>query len=159
MSDCCSGSSCSTAAPESCPACGEKGQAVEKLTIEHMLKTDVAGKLAGDYAFCKTATCDVVYFANTGETFRKQDLRVRVGIKETEDPSPVCYCFDYTRERIFEEINATGESTALPFITDKVKAAACRCETENPSGRCCLGEVKKTIKAGLEARRYETVKQ
>ena len=146
MSDCCSGTSCSTAAPETCPACGEKGQAVEKPTLEHMLKPGVADTLAGDFAFCKTPTCDVVYFANNGVTFRKPDVRVRVGIKETEDPVPVCYCFDYTRARIFDEIQATGESTALPFITDKVKAGACRCETENPSGRCCLGDVKKTVR-------------
>ena len=148
MSDCCSGSSCEIEPRASCPECGEKAQAVPRVTLESLLTEQACERLAGgDYLFCTTPTCPVVYFpAESGPVFAKHDLRVRVGFKETEPPIPVCYCFDYTRERIFAEVEATGESTALPFITAKVKAGKCRCEYENPSGRCCLGEVKKTVK-------------
>jgi len=126
---------------------------VQHQTPAHLLKEPHVSELDENvtYLFCPTRTCDVVYFSNqTKQYFNKPDLQVRVGVKETTPPIPVCYCFDYTRERIFDEIRATGESTALPFITDKVKTGLCECETKNPSGRCCLGEVKKTIKQGKE---------
>ncbi|MFQ5652866.1 MAG: hypothetical protein ACE5IY_23300 [bacterium] len=147
MSDCCSGTSCETSSEAVCRECGQKAQTVQRLTLEHLLKADrVADLRTGDYFFCATPACSVVYFSNeTGQYFGKQDVRVRVGIKETEEPVPVCYCFAYTRKKIFEEVQAAGESTALPFITERVKAGLCRCEIENPSGRCCLGEVKKTV--------------
>lgn len=40
----------------------------------------------------------------------------------------------------------------LAYITDKVKAGECACKIKNPAGRCCLGEVNKTVKEVL--RRY-----
>lgn len=153
MSECCSvpPSQSTDTDPAICRECGQKGRPVLTKTIEHMLFDELKADLqTADYVFCTTPTCEVVYFSNEPQQeFRKPDVRVRVGIKEKEDPIPVCYCFDYTRERIFREIRETGESTALPYIASKVKAGQCRCETENPSGRCCLGEVKKTVKAGL----------
>jgi hypothetical protein len=42
---------------------------------------------------------------------------------------------------IDEEIERTGRSTASRHIRSEVKAGHCRCDLENPSGRCCLGEV------------------
>lgn len=80
----------------------------------------------------------------------KKDIKVRVGIKETENPIPVCYCFGWTSERIFNQIKQLGYSTAVQEISDKVKAGECVCEIKNPSGRCCLGEVNKTVKRGIE---------
>ncbi len=80
----------------------------------------------------------------------KEDVRVRVGIKETEDPIPVCYCFGWTREKIFNQIKEQGFSTAIQEISAKVKAGECACEINNPSGRCCLGEVNKVVKKGME---------
>jgi bacterioferritin-associated ferredoxin len=82
-----------------------------------------------------------VYYGGDGTQFRKDQIRVRVGLKETEDPVQVCYCFGVTERMIREEIRRTGRSTASARIRSEVKAGKCRCEVENPSGRCCLGEV------------------
>lgn len=151
MSQCCSVPQNPETDQAICRECGHKGQSVLRKTLERILKDECRNVLQhADYLFCTSATCQVVYFSNeTQQYFRKGDVRVRVGIKETDDPVPVCYCFDYTRDRIFREIRERGASTALPYITEKVKTGQCQCETENPSGRCCLGEVKKTVKAGL----------
>jgi len=80
----------------------------------------------------------------------KQDVKVRVGIKETEYPVPVCYCFGWTQERIFEQIRQMGYSTAVQEIGAKIKADECACDKKNPSGRCCLGNVHKVVKIGME---------
>lgn len=151
MSQCCSLPK--VVAPNSavCRVCGQKGKAVQRITPEHLLLENQAAKLrAAPYFFCPTSTCEVVYFSNeTRQYFTKKDVRVRVGIKENQDPIPVCYCFDFSREKIFDEIQATGQSAAAAYISEKVRAGECACEIKNPSGRCCLGEVNKTIKEGL----------
>ena len=47
---------------------------------------------------------------------------------------------------IREEIERTGWSTAGERICREVKAGTCECEIRNPSGRCCLGDVRATEK-------------
>jgi hypothetical protein len=43
-----------------------------------------------------------VYFASEGDApvFRREDLLVRVGAKETTDPIPVRYCFGFKRTEV-----------------------------------------------------------
>ncbi len=151
MSDCCDGSECTVPGSALCPDCGQKGKTVQRLTLDNILvPTSVADLQRVEYFFCQTKTCDAVYFTAAGDqTFHKTDLRVRVGIKEREDPVPVCYCFDFTRDDIFEEIRTTGKSRASAYITEQVKAGQCQCEIKNPAGTCCLGEVNRTIKQGM----------
>ena len=71
---------------------------------------------------------------------------MRVGIKETEDPIPLCYCFGYDRKAVRDDVRRTGDTDILRTITQRVKAGECRCEETNPSGGCCLGSVAKAIK-------------
>lgn len=125
-----------------CPQCGREGQPVDQTTVQALLRTEALGEVRSkEYVFCETPTCPVVYSAADGTQFRKEQVRVRVGLKETEDPVPVCYCFGVTERMIHEEIQGTGRSSASARIRAEVKAGNCRCEVENPSGRCCLGEV------------------
>jgi NAD(P)H-nitrite reductase large subunit len=89
----------------------------------------------------------MVYFNNEHASyFRRQDVSVRVGVKETDDPISVCYCFGYTRQMILNEMAHTGHSTTAEKIKAEVKAGNCACEIKNPSGRCCLGDVVEVVK-------------
>lgn len=125
-----------------CRQCGHEGKPVGRITLQALLKPETVGEVNGShYLFCATAHCPVVYYAGDGTQFRKDQIRVRVGLKETEDPVPVCYCFRVTARMICEEIQLTGWASASARIRAEVKAGNCRCEVENPSGRCCLGEV------------------
>ena len=109
------------------------------------------------YYFDATPSCDVVYFSNeAGSYFEKEELSVRVGIKETEAPIPICYCFGHTVESAREELCRTGQSTVADRITEEIQAARCFCETSNPAGTCCLGEVNKSIKAIVEELKVAT---
>ena len=131
-----------------CPVCGKKGNSVERITLEHLLTPEAGTRLkdGGAYRFCETPTCDVVYFSSDGTSlFRKPDITVRVGLKETDDPIPVCYCFGYTERMITEEIRATGRTTIPDQIRAEVKAGNCRCEITNPKGSCCLGDVSRAV--------------
>lgn len=152
MSDCCK----SPEQPERtdlavCKQCAQKGRAVQRVTPESVLLEDRKDRLGpGQYYFCSSPTCGVVYFSNEdGIYFQKADLRVRVGQKETEDPISVCYCFGHTRASVWEEIANTGKSTVEADIKEKVKAGLCACEIKNPQGSCCLGNVGKAVKEGF----------
>lgn len=133
-----------------CPECGKLGKPVQKITLESLVRN--AGKIQKEpYWFCETPVCRMVYFSFEGVSrFHEKDLKVRVGIKETEDPVPLCYCIGWDRKRIRDEIKATGKSTAVVSITKEVKAGNCFCERSNPQGTCCLGNVSKAVKEGMK---------
>lgn len=134
--------------PTTCPACGQQGKTVGRLTLGALLQSDRRPQIPNqqEFCFCKTPTCDVVYFVSDRLLFRKGDLSVRVGLKEPNDPAaPVCYCFGWTPQKIRAEIEATGQSTAIDQIKAQVKAGNCYCEVTNPQGSCCLGNVAKAV--------------
>ncbi len=97
------------------------------------------------FGFCDAPHCDVVYVGTDGTLIRKDRLRTRVGVKETEDPIPVCYCFGLTADQIARDLVANGRSTIRAYIEQQVRAGRCQCEITNPAGRCCLGNVSQVI--------------
>ena len=149
--DCCAMPADQDTASPVCRICGRKAKAVQRSTPGHLLKPKAAERLQDAfYRFCATPACDVVYFSNeTGQYFHKADMRVRVGLKETEDPIPLCYCFGYTAHDVREEILTTGTPTIPEWIRIKVQAGNCRCELENPQGTCCLGYVSRAVKQAM----------
>lgn len=149
--DCCKPKEPSAAESATCKKCNHKGRSVQRITPESLLLSEALAKLDdSQYYYCPSESCDVVYFSNEGDSyFHKSDLSVRVGQKEVDDPVTVCYCFGHTRQSVCEEIRKTGKSTVQADITAKVKAGLCSCETKNPQGSCCLGNVGKAVKAGM----------
>lgn len=98
-----------------------------------------------DFGFCEVPSCDVVYVGADGTLIRKEQMSTRVGIKETENPIPVCYCFEFTAAQIAEDVRQHGCSTIRDYIQEQVRAGRCRCEITNPAGRCCLGNVGRVV--------------
>ncbi len=137
----------------SCPKCGQTGRSVTHETMRHLLKPELLDRMdERNYRFCSTPDCRVVYFAEgVSSIFTTEDLQVRVGLKEREDPIPICYCFGHTVASARDEIARTGRSTVVASITAEIKAGRCACETTNPSGSCCLGDVSNVVKELLKA--------
>jgi hypothetical protein len=131
----------------SCPDCGAASRSVARRTILLMLKSSLLDRVGeGNWRFCARADCRVVYFSEDGDVvFTTDDLRVRVGSKEHDDPIPLCYCFGFDEADVREEIALTGGSTVPQKISALVKQGLCACEARNPSGSCCLGEVIKAV--------------
>lgn len=135
-----------------CPVAGKPGRRVPDITLRSLVRDEHLSALDdGDWFYCDLPDCDVVYFAADGRTLKKDALKVRVGAKEKSAPHPVCYCFGHTVESIHEEIERTGQSSVAASITAKVKAGECSCETLNPKGSCCLGDVNKAVKDAFAA--------
>jgi hypothetical protein len=136
-----------------CPSSNTPGLNVDLITLKALLKSDALRRLDGKaYRFCPDTPCDVVYFdRRTDSVFRRRDLTIRVGQKESKDPIPVCYCFDITMADLRKDIGPRGESAIQAMIAAEVRAGHCACEVRNPQGRCCLGEVSRAVRAALSA--------
>lgn len=130
-----------------CPLCNKEAKSVLSKTLNALLHTDVKETLSclDGFYYCKNSLCKSVYFRND-VVLEQKDLTVMVGIKEEATPALLCYCFEWSKERIQKEFHMTGKSSALEDIKAKMKDPGCSCETLNPSGRCCLVDVTAFIK-------------
>jgi len=134
-----------------CPQCKEKAKGVLSKTLQHIIIDDVKEKLScfEGFYYCKTPSCKVVYFRDT-EILIQKDLKVIVGLKDGANPATTCYCFDWTKEKIYEELQESGTTKALEDIKHKMNTLCCSCEILNPSGGCCLSDNSKVIKDMIE---------
>lgn len=115
--------------PENNKAYGE----VPYKTILHHIKApwNLALKEQA-YYFCSDPDCDVVYFGYDNSTIDKDQLRTKVGIKESSDEALICYCFGVSRSA------AKANEKAKEFVIKQTRSSLCSCTTNNPSGKCCL---------------------
>ncbi len=111
--------------------------------------------LAVGRRFCGTPSCAIVYYGDDGRAVTKDEIPIRVGLKEREDPIPLCYCFGFSVADVRQEIAETGRCTISARIGGEVRAGRCACAIKNPSGACCLGEVNRAVEAEQEACRWK----
>jgi len=130
-----------------CPSCGNIGRVVGDKTIQAILEPAQALSLLADgRRFCGTPSCATVYYGDGGRAVTKGEVPIRVGLKEREDPIPLCYCFGFSVADARREILETGRCTIPARIKAEVRAGQCSCEIKNPAGNCCLGEVNRALK-------------
>lgn len=130
-----------------CPICKDKAKEVSPITIKSLVKNEYIKELLSieDFFYCQTPNCEVIYF-KPNEIIKQEHLIKEVGIKEWSSPKTVCYCFNWTKEKISDEVNKLGKTNAIGDISEKMNSIGCDCEHQNPSGKCCLKDVKKVIK-------------
>ncbi|MGD9724319.1 MAG: hypothetical protein AB7U76_24030 [Pirellulales bacterium] len=126
-----------------CPQCGVVGHEVGRETVGAMASLTVSAAVLAHpgFRFCETPMCEVVYYADDA-VIERAAVRVPVHAKDYGLDVPLCYCFGHTRRSIAQEIATAGNSSASATITREIKARHCACEIKNPSGRCCLGDVR-----------------
>lgn len=135
-----------------CPSCAVVGRVVGDKTIQAILESAQAlSLLAVGRRFCATPSCEIVYYGDDGRAVTKSELPIRVGLKEHEDPIPLCYCFGFSVADVRRELVETGRCTIPARITGEVRAGRCSCEIRNPSGNCCLGEVNRALEMQRES--------
>lgn len=57
----------------------------------------------------------------------------------------ICFCFKKSKKELFEAVRNGKEELILNEIKLKMKDPGCFCETSNPSGKCCLGDIQAFI--------------
>lgn len=137
-----------------CPECSGKTTKVKPITIESLVTDEARATLTNTagFRFCPSAECETAYVQpETGLRILKDQVKVRIGQKETCPSRQVCYCFSHTVEEIEAEVATTGTSALADAITAKCRQGLDRCPETNPQGRCCLGNVRAAVKAAQEA--------
>ncbi|WP_082053339.1 putative iron-sulfur cluster-binding metallochaperone [Gordoniibacillus kamchatkensis] len=127
-----------------CPSCNNSGKQVGIITLKSLLTPTALEQLNpnNNYRFCSTSTCEVVYFDQVGQFFNTAQIKVSVFQKDSNENTSVCYCFNWTRQRLTE-----SGKTAIDSISSHVKAGRCGCEVNNPQGSCCLGNVTQFVRS------------
>ncbi len=156
MSDCCSAQAQTHASAlieehsstdTRCNACGNAGRNVERKTVLHHVRHDLLERVKNEaYRFCPDPNCSLVYYSDGGAHFSTDDLRELVTVKASGDKRPLCYCFGLNEGDARDEIARAGNSSIPAQISQLIKAGMCACETRNPAGVCCLGQVNKAVK-------------
>ncbi len=135
MSDCCSSNTDLAQHPKRyvCPKNGKQYHEVPYSTVLHHVKSPwLFTPRRQAYYFCEDAACDVVYFGHDDTVLCKDQLRTKVGIKESSEDVLICYCFGVSK------FDAKHNPATKTFVIEQTKQSNCACTTFNPSGRCCL---------------------
>lgn len=146
MNDCCkTNSGDSLEVRRHCPHNGVTGKSVPLITLKSLLLPNALAKLNAQqrYRFCASPDCPVVYFAEDGETFTSEQIKVAVFAKDNGPDVPVCYCFGWLRQDLQDPANCYAPDE----ITAHIQAQRCGCEVNNPQGRCCLANVRSVMDA------------
>lgn len=125
-----------------CPIDGSVGSPVKLTTVAAQVRAVLPD--AQSFRLCRQPDCDVVYFGSRGAVFRILDLWVAPGFKHGGS-GVLCYCFQLRRSDLAAESNQAGESSSLRRLRQRVASGACACEVRNPSGRCCLADIKRAL--------------
>jgi len=138
MTDCCEKTHSGKA---QCPACQTQQKQVAIETLLHHIISPLNQLIPPQtYYFCTNHQCEIVYFGNLGAQYSTDQIRGKLGQKQTCLSRTICYCFDITEQRVLDELSETGKSSSKSFVIAQTKAKACACATRNPSGACCLAD-------------------
>lgn len=118
-----------------CPICGNPGQKVKQITVEHQVKDNIP--LQGEQFFlCQTPECEVCYYTEDGNILRQEQLINKIWFKgNISSPIPICYCSNVTKEEILRHVAEIKCCSTLDDIKGHTGATTgCQCTTMNPAG-------------------------
>ena len=124
-----------------CPVCGDPGPPVKWITVQSLTTGPVPGRQV--FRVCMGAGCDVVYFGDAGAVVHVGDLRVAPGFKNLGPSALLCYCFPLSRGELARKAGTGGASDIIARIASEVRAGNCACDVRNPTGRCCLSDLRR----------------
>ncbi|MGE6616684.1 putative iron-sulfur cluster-binding metallochaperone [Bacillus mycoides] len=126
-----------------CPSCENKAKNVNLITLKSLLKPSALETLNAkeNHYFCSNEDCDVVYFDTNNKKYFVSDIKVAVNQKDDSATTPICYCFDWTKEKIKQYVKNGLTPNPVEHIRENIRENRCGCEVNNPQGSCCLGNV------------------
>lgn len=140
MSICCSTTDTDA---QPCPKCGHVGPVVGTAPVRPHLRDAVEG----DWQQCADEQCEVIFHLGV-DTVETGSVSTQVGLKAVDKATPVCFCFAHTADALGEDLAANnGVSEIKTSIKAAVADSQCACEHLNPSGKCCLADVHRTLKS------------
>ena len=125
-----------------CPECGTTGHQVGAAPV----RPHAPDVIDGPWSYCPNQTCQVVFFLDE-ETIDVDHVNTRVGTKAASKPVPVCFCFSHTARDITTDLARHGRSTINESVKAAVGQGLCACEHLNPTGKCCLADIRRSLRS------------
>ena len=95
---------------------------------------------------CLSHTCRVAYYATERSISIDEVLEIVPHKKGSADPK-ICFCFEYRISHLARSV--TGDTSVHPIVQEiraRCREGLGRCETKNPEGRCCLGNITELLR-------------
>ena len=143
MSESCCSVTAADRGDSRCPASGFEGKPVDWTTVAALTSSPLPARQG--FRLCRDPNCEIVYYGSAETVLFTRDLNVQPGFKNGGD-GLVCYCFLHRKADIAAQLSETGETDIFESVKQEVQAGNCACEVRNPSGKCCLEDVQKTIR-------------
>jgi hypothetical protein len=118
----------------SCPGCGITGTEISRRTV--VAVTSAALPPHQVLRLCRTSGCSLIYYGEAGAQIPAAALSRLPLFKGGE---VVCFCF----WREVGEVTNGGRERVVEEISDRVRAGDCACDLRYPTGKCCLGEIRR----------------
>jgi hypothetical protein len=131
-----------------CPGCEDSGRSVSSETVHAMLGTTPtqSGDDPVSWHVCLSHTCRVAYYATERSISIDEVLEIVPHKKGSADPK-ICFCFEYRISHLVRSV--TGDTSMHPIVQEiraRCREGLGRCETKNPEGRCCLGNITELLR-------------
>ena len=122
-----------------CLSCGTRLRPVSPAHAKRQVLRPMDRDIEGDYGFCPSPGCELVFAGADGTRFLASDLRHPPAYKTGQADDLLCYCFDFRgSDFLSQEADA-----AVAYISERIRADDCACDITNPSAGCCLGSIAK----------------
>lgn len=121
-----------------CPQCGNRGTPIAAKTVIAVTSAPLPPRQP--LFLCVTSDCELIYFGESGASFPVSALRQRPSWKGGD---VFCFCFDHRKSELLAAVAAGDGHHLSASIEARVRAGDCACELRNPSGRCCLPEIRR----------------
>jgi len=100
-----------------------------------------------DWQHCANELCEVIFHLGS-DLVETGSVSTQVGCKASDKATPVCFCFAHTADALREDLAANdGVSEIKASIKVAIADSHCACEHLNPSGKCCLADVHRTLES------------
>ncbi len=135
-----------------CPHCKKSGKRVEHDTMLHHIK-DISTLSKNRYYYCASFECDIVYFNKHDAPYTTAMLNKEIGFKEgSSDQAAVCFCYHYMKSELYNP-------SIIEKINIRINNYGSRCDIRNPSGKCCLKDIKKVQKEDKVLEEFSVYKE
>jgi hypothetical protein len=116
-----------------CPSCGIIGAEIPRRTVAAVSSVPLPAHQV--LRLCRTRDCPLVYYGEAGARIAATSLALLPAFKGGD---VLCFCF-------LHRLSAAGNgqhAALLEAIARRVRAGDCACDLRNPTGKCCLPELR-----------------
>jgi hypothetical protein len=115
-----------------CPECGAVGAAIKRRTVVAVSRAAIPAHQT--LRLCRTAGCSLIYYGDAGARVTVETLALRPTFKGGD---VVCFCFLHRQADVDGDLSAV-----VAAIGSRVHARDCACDLRNPTGKCCLVDLR-----------------